>query len=176
MGASAMATSETTATGFDPRVAPSPDAMREHLGTFATGVTVITAEDADGPVGFACQSFGSLSLDPPLVLFCVGDHSRSWPRIEAVGSFCVNVLGEDQQELCRRFGSREGEKFDGLLWDRSDHGAPALRDVLLRVHAEVVTVHPGGDHHIVVGRVVDLERPRDGRPLVFYRGRFGLDA
>jgi 3-hydroxy-9,10-secoandrosta-1,3,5(10)-triene-9,17-dione monooxygenase reductase component len=171
-----MATSSTPSAPVEPQVVPTPDTMREHLGSFATGVTVVTAEDGEGPVGFACQSFSSLSLDPPLVLFCVDERSRSWPRIEAAGSFCVNVLGEDQQDLCRRFGSRDGEKFDGLLWDRSVHGAPALRDVLLRVHADIVDVHPGGDHHIVVGRVVDLERPRVGRPLLYYRGRFGLEG
>lgn len=156
--------------------APSPQAMREHLGFFATGVTVITADDGDGPVGFACQSFSSLSLDPPLVLFCADENSRSLPRILRAGHLCVNVLGDDQRELCSRFGSRHGAKFDGLDHDRSRYGAPALRDVLVRVHADVVDVHDGGDHSIVVGRVLDLEQLRTGRPLIFYRGGFSLDG
>ena len=154
--------------------APSPEELREHLGYFATGVTVITAYDDEGPVGFACQSFSSLSLDPPLVLFCVDENSRSWPRIREAGTFCVNILGEDQQELCGRFGSKNGEKFEGLDWKRSHWGAPALPDVLVRVHAEVSQVHTAGDHDIVIGSVLDLDQPRDGRPLIFYRGRFGL--
>jgi 3-hydroxy-9,10-secoandrosta-1,3,5(10)-triene-9,17-dione monooxygenase reductase component len=157
-------------------VAPSPTQLRRHLGYFATGVTVVTARDADGPVGFACQSFSSVSLDPPLVLFCVDGRSRSWPRIRRAGMFCVNVLAEDQQDLCRRFGSRHGEKFDGMAWTASQWGAPILDDVLVRVHAEVAEVHPAGDHEIVVGRVVELESVRDGRPLVFYRGQFGVDV
>lgn len=155
-------------------IAPSPEELRHHLSYFATGVTIITAHDDDGPVGFACQSFSSLSLDPPLVLFCVDENSRSWPRIRKAGTFCVNILGEDQQELCGRFGSKKGEKFDGLDWQPSHWGAPALPDVLVRVHAEVSQVHTAGDHDIVIGSVLDLDNPRDGRPLVFYQGRFGL--
>jgi 3-hydroxy-9,10-secoandrosta-1,3,5(10)-triene-9,17-dione monooxygenase reductase component len=155
-------------------VAPSPEDMRQHLGCFATGVTVITAEDEAGPVGFACQSFSSLSLEPPMVLFCVDENSRSWPRIRAAGSFCVNILAEDQQELCGRFGSKTGSKFEGLEWTSSVWGTPALPDVLIRVHAEVAEVHRAGDHDIVIGRVLELEQPREGRPLVFYQGKFGL--
>jgi 3-hydroxy-9,10-secoandrosta-1,3,5(10)-triene-9,17-dione monooxygenase reductase component len=155
-------------------VAPSPEDMRQHLGYFATGVTVITAEDEAGPVGFACQSFSSVSLEPPLVLFCVDESSRSWPRIRAAGTFCVNILAEDQQELCGRFGSKTGAKFEGLEWTRSAWDTPALPDVLIRVHAEVAQVHTAGDHDIVIGRVLELEQPRGGRPLVFYQGRFGL--
>lgn len=168
LGVNDMATRETAA--------PSPEEMRQHLGAFATGVTVITSQDADGPVGFACQSFSSLSLSPPLVLFCVDEHSRSWPRIRAAGTFCVNVLAEDQQELCGRFGSKDGQKFDGLDWEASPWGAPTLPDVLLRIHADVDAVHPAGDHDIVVGRVRELEQPREARPLIFYRGRFGVDG
>lgn len=156
--------------------APSPSELRRHLGYFATGVTVITALDRERPVGFACQSFSSVSLDPPLVLFCVDKSSRSWPRIRRAGRFCVNVLAEDQQELCSRFGSRQGRKFEGLSWTPSRWGSPVLDDVLVRVHAEVAEVHPAGDHDIVLGRVLELEAVRDGRPLVFYRGSFGVDV
>src|SRR3546814_8349050 len=82
-------------------------AMRRAMGIFASGVTVVTGLDDDGPVGFACQSFASVSLDPPLVLFCADHGGRSWPRIRATGRFSVNVLGEDQDELCGRFRSEE---------------------------------------------------------------------
>lgn len=145
------------------------------MSTFASGVTIVTGRDADGPVGFACQSFASVSLEPPLVLFCADHRGRAWPRIRETGRFCVNVLGEEQTGLCERFGSSRGAKFDGLDWELSAWGAPALPEVLCRVHADVETVHVAGDHDVVIGRVRQLELPVDDYPLVFYRGRFGLE-
>lgn len=155
---------------------PSPAELRSVLGRFASGVTVVTGADAAGPVGFACQSFASVSLDPPLVLFCADHGGRAWPRIRASGTFTVNVLAEDQTELCTRFGSRHGRKFEALEWDPSPHGAPSLRGVLARIHATVQTVHTAGDHDIAVGLVHTLEPCREGRPMVFYRGRFGVEG
>lgn len=157
-------------------VAPSSTELRHHLGHFATGVTVITARDGDGPVGFACQSFSSVSLDPPLVLFCVGRTSRSGGRVRDGGAFCVNVLAEDQRDLCDRFGSSRGARFDGLAYEVSRNGVPVLRDVLVRIHAEVEDIHPAGDHDIVVGRVTGLESVREQRPMIFFRGGFSLDG
>lgn len=145
------------------------------MSTFASGVTIVTGHDDDGPVGFACQSFASVSLEPPLVLFCADHQGRAWPRIRPTGRFCVNVLGEEQVDLCNRFGSSAGKKFDGLDWEASAHGTPALPDVLCRVHAEVESVHVTGDHDVVIGRVVGLELPVDDYPLIFYRGRFGTE-
>ncbi|MBE2997107.1 flavin reductase family protein [Nocardiopsis sp. HNM0947] len=155
---------------------PGPEEYRRAIGAFASGVTVVTGADAQGPVGFACQSFASVSLEPPLVLFCVGGRSRSWPRIRGSGRFCVNVLGEDQEELCARFGSSRGLRYEGLDWTMSGWGAPALPDVLLRVHAEVEAVHGAGDHDVVIGRVLEVEPVSCGRPMVFFRGRFGVDG
>jgi 3-hydroxy-9,10-secoandrosta-1,3,5(10)-triene-9,17-dione monooxygenase reductase component len=85
------------------------------------------------------------------------------------------VLGEDQADVCNRFGSSRGARYDGLEWDLSPWGTPSLRDVLLRVHAEVVDVHPAGDHDVVIGRVLEVEQNDDTRPMVFFQGRFGLD-
>ncbi|ETK36994.1 flavin reductase family protein [Microbispora sp. ATCC PTA-5024] len=156
--------------------APGPLEFRRAMGLFASGVTVVTGSDGGEPVGFACQAFASVSLDPPLVLFCADRGGRAWPRIRRSGRFCVNVLGEDQVEMCARFGSSTGRKFDGLEWDPSPWGVPALRDVLLRVHAEIEDVHPAGDHDVVVGRVVLLEAGAgERRPMIFYGGRFGVD-
>jgi flavin reductase (DIM6/NTAB) family NADH-FMN oxidoreductase RutF len=149
--------------------------MRSALGLFASGVTIITGLDEGEPVGFACQAFSSVSLDPPLILFCVDRGSRSWPRIRKSGRFTVNVLGEDQVALCARFGSKTGSKFEGLDWELSRWSTPALPGVLLRVHAEVHDVHAAGDHDVVIGLVRELEHGASGRPLVFYRGRFGLE-
>jgi flavin reductase (DIM6/NTAB) family NADH-FMN oxidoreductase RutF len=155
--------------------------MRGALGLFASGVTVITGLDGGEPVGFACQAFASVSLDPPMIMFCADHGGRTWPRIRKSGRFTVNVLGEEQADLCARFGSRNGRKFEGLDWSPSRLGTPALRGVLLRVHAEVAAVHVAGDHDVVIGLVREIEHEPAGhrehrRPLVFYRGQFGLDA
>lgn len=155
--------------------APGAAEFRRTLAEFASGVTIVTAEDADGPVGFACQSFTSVSLDPPLVLFCVTASSRTWPRIRSAGRFAVNVLSEEQSDLCTRFGTRLGTKFDGLDWTHSEWGTPALHGVLARLHCELHAIHDGGDHDIVVGRVLGMDRGEGAEePMVFFRGRFGL--
>ncbi|MFI6451720.1 flavin reductase family protein [Streptosporangium amethystogenes] len=154
---------------------PDPAEMRQAMGMFASGVTVVTGIDGAEPVGFACQAFASVSLEPPLILFCADHNSRTWPRIRKSGRFSVNVLGEGQSDLCGRFGSSRGRKYDGLDWELSRWGTPALRDVLLRVHAEVVDVHTAGDHDVVIGRVLEVERDAGRRPMVFFRGRFGID-
>lgn len=159
---------------------PTPREMRTAMGSFATGVTIVTGCDDGEPVGFACQSFASVSLEPPLVLFCADHRGRAWPRIKHAGRFTVNVLSEDQRELCDRFGSSRGAKYDGLGWELSSWGTPSLPGVLLRVHAEVGSVHTEGDHDVVVGRVLELEtRPEtaggEERPMLFYRGRFGIE-
>ncbi|WP_204164541.1 flavin reductase family protein [Nocardioides daejeonensis] len=154
---------------------PTPAEMRAAMGRFASGVTVVTGVGAEGPVGFACQSFASLSLDPPLVLFCADHRGRSWPLIRDAGRFCVNVLAEHQTDLCDRFGSSRGARFDGLDWSPSPWGTPSLAGVLLRVHADVEAVHAAGDHDVVIGRVLGLDTADFGRPMVFYRGAFGVD-
>ena len=169
----------------EPALTDEPEAVlttaefRRAMAEFATGVTIVTALDGGEPVGFACQSFTSVSLEPPLVLFCADVRGRSWPRIRAARRFSVHVLAEEQRELCERFGSHRGAKFDGLDWDASSWGTPALRDVLLSVHAVVHDVHRAGDHDVVIGRVLAVERhdDRDGgwrRPMVFFRSRFGV--
>ncbi|WP_407668090.1 flavin reductase family protein [Nocardioides jensenii] len=136
---------------------------------------VVTGVDDEGPVGFACQSFASVSLEPPLILFCADHRGRSWPRIRETGRFCVNVLGEDQAGLCSRFGSSRGQRFEGLDWELSRWGTPALPGVMLRVHGEVETVHQAGDHDVVIGRVSELEYDGYERPMIFYRGAFGTE-
>lgn len=154
----------------------TPDQMRAAMGFFATGVTVVTGLDGVEPVGFACQSFASVSLDPPLVLFCADHRGRTWPRIQASGRFTVNVLGEDQVDLCNRFGSSRGRRFEELEWTTSPWGTPSLPGALMRVHAEVEEVHVAGDHDVVIGRVRELETPQAGRPLLFFRGTFGVET
>jgi 3-hydroxy-9,10-secoandrosta-1,3,5(10)-triene-9,17-dione monooxygenase reductase component len=145
------------------------------MGTFASGVTVVTGIDDGEPVGFACQSFASVSLEPPLVLFCADHRGRAWPRIRDSGRFTVSVLAEEQDDVCSRFGSSEGRKFDGLAWRESSWGTPVLDGVLLRVHCAVHAVHVAGDHDVVIGRVLAVDVPDDDyRPMIFFRGTFGI--
>ncbi|MFC9927173.1 flavin reductase family protein [Streptomyces sp. NPDC127190] len=163
--------------GENERPAVEQAEFRRVLGTFATGVTVITAPPADaaqGPAGFACQSFSSLSLDPPLVCFLVGRTSTTWPRIARAGVFCVNVLGAGQEALCRAFAVSGADKFAGVAYDRAPvSGAPRLTGATAWIDCAVHAVHTGGDHLVVVGRVTALGAPQDPpEPLLFHRGRF----
>jgi len=148
--------------------------FRQVLGHFATGVTVITAEAADGPVGLAVGSFTSVSLDPPLVAFCPAKSSSSWPRIRESGAFCVNVLSEDQEVLCRTFASKAPDKFRGIGWEPTGSGSPRLADALAWIDCTIEVVHDAGDHEICVGRVKELDVEDEAAgPLVFYRGGYG---
>ena len=146
--------------------------FREVLGHFATGVTVVTAVDAGEPVGFTCQAFTSLSLDPPMVALAPGKNSTSWPRIAAAGAFCVNILAEGQEALCRDFAVSGGDKFAGVGWQPAGNGAPLLQGTLAWVECSFVRSHDAGDHELVIGLVQDMG-VRPGRPLLFYRGGFG---
>jgi 3-hydroxy-9,10-secoandrosta-1,3,5(10)-triene-9,17-dione monooxygenase reductase component len=150
--------------------------FRTVLGHFPTGVTVITAMGADDkPVGLAVGSFTSVSLDPPLVAFCPDRKSSSWPKIREAGVFCVNILADDQEQVCRVFASKGDDKFKGLGWRPGGTGSPVLNDVLAWIDCDIDAVHDAGDHEIVVGRVRELEVAREHGPgpLVFYRGGYG---
>jgi len=146
--------------------------FREVLGHFATGVTVVTAMEPGGPVGFTCQAFTSLSLEPPLVALAPGKNSTSWPRIAAAGTFCVNILAEDQEALGRDFAVSGGDKFTGVGWRPGGNGAPVLDGVLAWVECAFLRAHDAGDHELVLGRVQDMG-VGPGRPLLYYRGGFG---
>lgn len=152
-----------------------PAVFRHVLGHFASGVTVVTGMDGGEPVGLTCQAFASLSLDPPLVVLAPARTSTSWPRIEKTGRFCVNVLAEGDASTARRFAKSGGRKFAGVAWQRSHAGSPVLEGVLAYVDCALEALHEGGDHVLVVGRVLDLGAPAGTArgPLVFYRGRFG---
>ncbi|MFE5809627.1 MULTISPECIES: flavin reductase family protein [unclassified Streptomyces] len=165
------------AVGEDERAPVSPAEFRTVLGNFASGVTVITAppgKDEGGPAGFACQSFASLSLDPPLVTFMVARTSTTWPRIARAGVFCVNILGAEQGELCRSFAVSGADKFAGVAHTPAPvTGSPQLDAVPAWIDCRIQAVHTGGDHLIVVGRVVAMGAAGEGEPLLFHKGRFG---
>ena len=151
-----------------------PRAFRNALGQFCTGVTIITTVHDDAPIGFACQSFAALSLDPPMVLFCPTRQSGSWAAIEASGRFCVNILHEDQQHVSARFGSREPDKFAGIDWTPSPLGSPMIDGSLAHIDCTVASVNDGGDHFVVFGAVRSLveDAKKKPRPLLFYRGQY----
>ncbi|MCM1943751.1 MULTISPECIES: flavin reductase family protein [Streptomyces] len=159
----------------DERAPVDPAEFRRVLGHFASGVTLVTTVDGAGPTGFACQSFASLSLDPPLVAFMVARTSTTWPRIAAAGTFCVNILGADQGPLCRAFAVSGADKFAGVEWFPAPvTGAPRLPGSPAWIDCAITAVHTGGDHLVVVGRVEALGADDgDAEPLLFHRGRFG---
>ncbi|WP_266865387.1 flavin reductase family protein [Streptomyces sp. NBC_01381] len=170
------------AVGDDERAPLDPGEFRRVLGNFATGVTVVTApasEGEPGPAGFACQSFSSLSLAPPLVSFMVARTSTTWPRIARAGVFCVNVLGADQGELCRGFAVSGADKFAGVEHEAAPvTGSPRLTGAPAWIDCTIQAVHTGGDHLIVVGKVEALGAADEDEadPLLFHRGRFGRFA
>ncbi len=158
--------------------------FRRVLGHYPTGVTVVTAACPGGPEGLTIGSFTSVSLDPPLVSFCPGHDSDSWTRMRDVGSFCVNVLADDQADLSSTFASRTGDKFRGVSTRVESTGAPVIEGCFAWIDCRVETVHTAGDHDIVVGRVVALgtaEGVADpgsttNGPLVFFKGSYGRVA
>jgi 3-hydroxy-9,10-secoandrosta-1,3,5(10)-triene-9,17-dione monooxygenase reductase component len=146
---------------------------RQVLGHFPTGVTVITAIADGTPVGMAIGSFASLSLEPPSILFCAGKQSSSWPKVQSSGSFCVNILADDQEDVCRVFASKAPDKFAEIGWKRSGNGSPILDGVLAYIDCTIGDVVESGDHFIVIGEVTDLEVRHEGGPLLFFRGGYG---
>jgi flavin reductase (DIM6/NTAB) family NADH-FMN oxidoreductase RutF len=164
----------------DLRALPSAERhrlLRTVMGRFATGVVVVTAVTADPgavPVGFTCQSFVSLSLEPPLALLCAGRSSTTWPRVRAAGRLCVNVLAADQAGLGQRFARTGIDRFAGVAWERSPNGSPRLGGVLAWVDATVESEVDTGDHTVVVLRVTGLGADAGpGHPLLYYQGGFG---
>ena len=146
--------------------------FRAVLGHFPSGVTLITGMHEEHPAGFTCQSFFSLSLDPPLVAFAPGKSSTSWPRVSSTGSVCINFLAADQEGLARTFSQSGADKFAGVGWSNGANGAPRLQGALAWLEARIVDSHEAGDHWLVTAEVTDMETGK-GQPMIFYRGGFG---
>lgn len=157
--------------------APTIDAahFRAVLGHFASGIVIVTGMDGDEPVGLTCQSFFSLSLEPPLVAFAPSRTSKSWPRIQGSGAFCVNVLTAEQEEVCRLFAQSGADKFKGIGWKPAETGSPLLADCLAWIDCRIDVIHEAGDHVIVVGKVEEIGHTaaHPARPLLFFRGGYG---
>ncbi len=153
---------------------PTPDnarAFRDALGRFATGVTIVTIDGPTGPMGFTANSFTSLSIEPPLVLWSLARSSGRYPFFAAACHYAIHVLAAHQAELIERF-QRSGAGFDGLEHDLGPQNVPRIRGALARFDCEQHTTYEGGDHLIVVGRVQRVVSA-DGAPLVFAMGQKG---
>lgn len=156
------------------RFTPSPETSREFreaLGRFATGVTVVTCQSDEGPVGITANSFASLSLDPPLVLWSPARASKRFASFEKAEHFAIHILADDQMNVCQGF-ARDGYDFGSFDWETNEENVPLLNGCLARFECLRHAVHDGGDHAIIVGRVLDAA-VRDGAPLVFAKGAYG---
>jgi flavin reductase (DIM6/NTAB) family NADH-FMN oxidoreductase RutF len=154
-----------------------PAWFRRVLGSYPTGVCVITASQADGrPVGLTVGSFTSVSLVPALIGFFPDKSSTSWPKIRTVGRFCVNILGTHQQDVCRQLASKAEDKFKGLSHRSAPSGAPILDDVVGWIDCELADEHEVGDHYAVFGKVLDLDLATQNHPLIFLKGGYGAFA
>ena len=146
--------------------------FRSVLGRFASGVTVVTVRHGDADHGMTASAFCSVSLDPPLTLVCIDRTTRMHELLERADSYAVNLLASHQESISRRFAEPPDDtRFEGVGFDRGVTGAPLLHDVLAHVECELVDRHDGGDHTIVVGRVV-AATAADGHPLLYYRGGY----
>ncbi|NLU64214.1 flavin reductase family protein [Rhodococcus sp. HNM0563] len=146
--------------------------FRDVLGRFCSGIVVVTALDKGRPIGFTCQSFASLSLDPRLIMLSPGRTSTTWPSIRNIGSFCVNVLAEDQADVSARFGRPGKDKFEGVRWVQSPGGAPLILGSLAWIDCQLWAEHDGGDHTIALGQVTNFDAATSGSPVVFFRGSY----
>ena len=156
--------------------APTIDSarFRQVLGHFCSGIVIVTGIDGGDPVGLTCQSFSSVSLEPPLILFCPGKSSSSWPRIRTSGAFAVNILSADQEDVSRVFATKEADKFRSIGWKPGATGSPIINDALASIDCRIEEEYEAGDHTIVVGRVSELHLTDDQPgPLLFYRGGYG---
>jgi flavin reductase (DIM6/NTAB) family NADH-FMN oxidoreductase RutF len=154
-------------TGHDPRT------LRDALGCFATGVTVVTCVTPDGaPAGLTVNSFTSVSLDPPLLLVCPHKMAASAPALTSAQFFAINVLQTGQQPASIRFSTRDEDRFGATPWACGEAGAPILQESLCVFECERYAVYDGGDHHILVGQVVKASFDASVDPLLYFRGRY----
>jgi len=146
--------------------------FREICGSFTTGVTVVTTKDERGnPVGMTANSFTSLSLDPPLILFNIDKGASLYETFMKTDSLAINILSKEQQSLSKQFASSGIDRFDGVQYCKDKTGAPILSGVLAYFDCEIEHRYDGGDHTIIIGKVVSGDS-EDGEPLVFYKGNY----
>ena len=155
---------------------PQPRTLRDALGRFVTGVTIVTTLDSDGaPVGLTANSFTSVSLDPPLILWSLSKRSGNLAAFSTAGRFAVNILSQDQNELSARFASLSEDRFAGTGWRRGLGGLPLLPGCLAHLECVTTREQEAGDHVIFIGRV-ECFAYRDGPPLAFFSSRYAALA
>jgi len=146
--------------------------LRRVMGHFATGVTVVTTKDGeDSPFGLTANAFASLSLNPPLVLVCVDKAAQCYSCFEDSKIFAINVLGEGQEEISRRFATKGAQKFNGIPWHKSESGLALIDGAIGHIECKVVHSYDGGDHTIYVGEVLRAKTTGE-RPLIFFKGKY----
>ena len=147
--------------------------FRAALGMFATGVTIVTARAADGSlVGLTANSFNSVSLNPPLVLWSLGRHAGSLPIFSRGSHYAINILAADQKDLAQRFATRDIDRFAGVAWREGAGGAPVLEGVAAVFECANRSQYEEGDHVIFVGEVERCAARRGAQPLIFHGGRY----
>ncbi len=150
--------------------------LRGALGRFATGITIITARGKDDkPEGLTANSFTSLSLDPPLVLWCLAKRSASVAAFADCEFFAINILAAHQKHLSQQFATSAEDKFDGIEWSEGLGGAPLLAECLVNFECRRHARHDGGDHFIFVGEIARFQSKK-GDPLLFNAGHYGVAA
>src|SRR5690348_7153986 len=157
---------------YSERMSFDPTELRRVMGCFATGVTIITTRDEQGrPYGLTANAVTSLSLDPPLLLICVDRKAETFPHFFDSKIFVLNILADDQEAISRRFATTGGEKFAGVACHVGRLGTPILEGTLGHIECRIIETPEGGDHVIHVGEVQRAEA-REGRPLLFFRGKY----
>jgi 3-hydroxy-9,10-secoandrosta-1,3,5(10)-triene-9,17-dione monooxygenase reductase component len=148
---------------------PDAQAFRAVCGTFATGVTVVTATGPDGPHGGTVNSFTSLSAEPPQIIVCLARGSRTWQAIETSGTFAVNILSATQQDVAHLFASREPAKMSQVGWAPAGNGAPLLDGVVATIECTLTAALEQATHMLLIGSVTAAEHHAGREPLIFFR-------
>ncbi len=147
--------------------------FRAALGRFPTGVTVVTSRAPDGRrIGVTVSSFASLSLEPPMVLFCLGTDNPDLPDLQAAGRFAVNLLAEDQSDFSNTFAQVSGDKWRGIEMEGGEGGCPRLPGRLAVLDCRLADCFPGGDHVSITGQIEAIDLGREDPPLVYFRGGY----
>lgn len=146
--------------------------FKEVLGHYATGLVIVSATTEDGPAGFTCQTFGSLSLEPPLVMFAASSAGASWSRVRECARVGISILSADQEAVARRFATSGVDKFDGVPWEKGPDGSPLLEGALAHIEGNLSAISTYGDHDVAVVDVTYVHT-HTGHPLIYFRGGFG---
>jgi flavin reductase (DIM6/NTAB) family NADH-FMN oxidoreductase RutF len=147
-------------------------AFRNVLGRFATGVTIVTTNGPDGPTGITANSFTSVSLSPPLVLFCIDLKSTKFDIFMECETFAINILSADQQDLSNRFAMFDGDRFEGESHSTWTTGAPILDGVVAALDCSLHARHEAGDHIVFIGKVEEFRQGSETSPLIYHSGGY----